>query len=96
MESQLELIKLVWGGDDSSYPAGSSCTGWFGFLHRVKATICILLGLECPLRWIETIPVYVGQIYVGQSWDGPTCDWQEIGVGFGWRNWYYAVYSNGI
>jgi hypothetical protein len=85
----------IWGRDKGQYPQSSAAWGFFGFRMRLKATVCILLDWEKPSNY-DVVPVWIGPLYVGQSYDGPTADWTEVGVSYGWRAWHFSRYRNGI
>ena len=87
----------IWAGDRTQYPQGSPVQGWFGFVLRLKCSLCILLDREGDvIGGGYHVPVYVGPMCVGHSWDGPTCDWTEVSVDLSWRGWRFYRYRNGI
>lgn len=92
-----EILADIWSRDASQYPAPGPVHGWIGFLLRVKCSICVLLGREGSGRHMswDCVPVYVGPLHV-TYYDGPSADWQEIGVDYGWRGWRFYRYRNGI
>jgi hypothetical protein len=85
----------IWERDSSQYPQGSAAHGFVGFLLRIKASICILMDWRADDSF-DVVPVWIGALYVGHDWDGPTASWSEVGVTYGWRGWTYARYQNGI
>lgn len=95
LRAKFSDIAEIWDGSAGEYPASGPVTGWFGFRLRVKCSICMLFGWERKNDW-DHVPVWVSGNYVGHGCDGPTCDWWEVGVGYGWRNWTYSRYKNGI
>ena len=80
----------IWHRDETRFPQSSPVTGFIGFLLRIKCSICILLGREGT--GYDYVPVYVGTMFVC----GYDASWTEVGVKWGWRDWQYSRYQDGI
>lgn len=80
----------IWQPDKGQYPQGSAIAGWLGFLLRVKCSICIMFGWEGD--GYDYVPVYIGPMSVWCN----EANWTEVGVKYGWREWSYLRYRNGV
>lgn len=80
----------IWEADEGRYPQGSPVSGFVGFLLRVKCSICIALGREGT--GYDYVPVWIGPMSVWCN----EASWSEVGVAYGWRDWRYLRYSNGV
>ena len=80
----------IWQPDEGRYPQGSPVTGWLGFLLRIKCSICILLDREGD--GYDYVPVYIGPMSIWCN----EASWTEVGVKYGWLDWQFLRYQNGV
>ena len=80
----------IWEPDQGQFPQGSPVGGFIGFLLRAKCSVCILFDWKGD--GYDYVPVWIGPMFVY----GHDASWSEVGVKWGWRNWQYLRYRNGI
>jgi len=66
--------------------------------HVAKAVVCILCKREAPAgheTWEFVDNIAQWDFHHAQHCEfGEYLAWQELIVGYGWRNWYYDIQSN--
>ncbi len=68
--------------------------------HTIKAIVCIVLGRRKSL-WsapdcYDSVAVwgFSRHAWPGCDCGGNGCDWTELSVGYGWKNWHFDIYRN--
>lgn len=91
--ARIQDAREIWDGSRGEYPQSGPIDGWLGFLLRIKCSICIVMDWK-KQNDFDHVPVWVGGAFVNYA--DPSMSWSEVAVGYGWGNWTYSRYRNGI